>query len=597
MTRIGHQNLTASNRTGVIKYDRTLEYLVAFNNNPVPLFVRLGSPEIPNELNYDIAIPPNYIIAISVNSNQFGFRLGSTSVPITQITGNTVIEATIDEPPPSLGGVPINNASLSTADLLNGVPSFSGPTVYGPFNINQWGGIIINVIPSNTSGQGVIQIDVSPDGTTWTPYQTWAFWPNIPATILTPRVSQFVRITLNATAIVGEPVIAGKIGIRGSLTEITTPSYTPLGNAIIKNWAIAALGSQQFSFVTSGLPSVSIAGIPTAGSNANAVIQLLVEASSDNVNWRQVTVRKQFGSIGITLYRSFGNLDLFIRVTVGELANQGPSNGTLYLSIPREPDTASMLNNIYQTLGDQGNPNPTGNYNDIYHELDAIRISDASVDTKLTTTNVHLNNISANTSNINLNIASGNSVFSRLDTVNTNLGITNTNLGVINASLGSIFTAIGSTNTALGVVNGHLSNIETYTSSLYQRGINQSRPITDNTNIGAASTWTRGASGVALNNGEYIIEIFFSVQLDHTLLSNIPCYVAIGPFGSVGIAMAQMLIYNNDLTGAATFSNGGHATFRFDGKRVGGYVVPFNYNYIWYNLGVTGTAAATFICG
>lgn len=595
MTRIGHQNLTATNRTGIIAYDRTLEFLMMYNNNPVPLYVRLGSEEIPNEKNYDIAVPPNYIMAISVNSNQFGFRLGSSNVVVSQITGNTVIEATIDEEPPSLGGVPISQASLSTADLLNGIAIFAGTTIYGPFNINQWGGIIVNVIPNSTSGQGVIQIDISDDGTTFTPYQTWAFWPNIPATILVPRVSQFAKVTLNTTTIVGEPAIGGKASIRGSLTEITVPSYTPQGTAIAKNWAIAASGSQQFSFVTVGLPAVSIAGIATAGTGVNAIVQLLVEASSDNVNWRQVTQRRQYMSQGITLYRSFGNLALFMRVTIFEVSGVSPSNGTLNLSIPANPDTAAILNTIYQTLGDTSNPNPVGASEDIYHELDTIRQSNAA--------------ISTNTSNINLNIVNGTNP--KLDTLHTDLNTVNTNLGTLHADsvnvnnslttihgdLTTINTSIGSTNTALGTVNSHLNNMEIYESNLYQRGINQSRPVTDNTVIGGAGVWIRCAAGAVLNNSEYIIEVIYSVQINHTLVATIPCYIGIGPFAAVGIALGLFTVYNNDLTGGANFSNGGQAKFRFDGTRVGGYVVPVNYNYIWYNMGVAGVAASTFICG
>lgn len=393
MTRIGHQNLTSVRRTGVISYDRTLEFLVLYNNNPVPLYVRLGSPEIPNEFNYDIAVPPNYIMAVSVNSNQFGFRLGNSNVVITQITGNTVIEATIDEAPPSLGGVPINNASLSTADLLNGVPAFNGVTVFGPFNVNQWGGLIVNVIPTATSGQGVIQVDVSADGVTFIPYQTWAFWQNIPATILIPRVSQFCRITLNATAIVGEPAIAGNVSIRGSLAEIAIPSYTPQGASITKTYALAASGSQQYQFVTTGYPAVSIAAIATAGTGASAAITLLVEASSDLVNWRQVTFRTQRMTTGITLYRALGNLDLFMRVTVFEVGGISAANGTVYLSIPSEADTGAILNTIQQSLGDTGAPTNTNQ--DIYHELDNIRTGINTSNTNLGTSNANLAAINA----------------------------------------------------------------------------------------------------------------------------------------------------------------------------------------------------------
>ena len=455
MTRIGHQNLTSGKLTGTISYDRTLEYLVMYNNNPVPLYVRLGSPEIPNQFNYDIAVPPNYIMAISVNSQQFGFRLGASNVVVSQVTGTTVVEATIDEQPPSLGGVPINNASLSTADFLNGIPAFTGPTVYGPFNINQWGGIIINVIPSTTSGQGVIQVDISPDGTTFTAYQTWTFWQNIPATILVPRVSQFVRVTLNATAIVGEPVIGGVIGIRGSLTEITTPSYTPQGQSIVKSYALAASGAQQYQFVTTGLPAISLAAIATAGTGASAAITLLVEASSNLVDWRQVTYRTQRMSIGVTLYRALGQLDLFMRVTVFEISGISVANGNIYLSVPKEPDLGGILNTIQQSLGDVATP--INSRQDIYHELDAIFLQEVSANTNLSNINTTL------TTTIHNDLTT---IHNDLTTINTSIGGVTSAVNTVNTSVNGVISAVNNVTVALATSNVYLNNIATNTGAL-----------------------------------------------------------------------------------------------------------------------------------
>lgn len=371
MTRIGHQNLSAGNLTGVINYPRTIEYLVMYNNNPAPLYVRLGSPEIPNQKNYDIAVPPNYIMAISVNSNQFGFRLGDTGITTALLTGNTVIEGMIDEAPPALGGVPIQAASLATAELTNGLQTFAGVTTLTTFNLSLWGGLLVYVSPDVGSGQGVIQINISSDGATWKAYRTASFWPNIPVSITVPRVATFVQIILNATAIVGEPAISGVVLVRAALTEIGQYTYNPTANALVKTYNLVGIASQQYTFVTAGLPAVSVAAIATTGSTSSAAITFLVEATSDLVNWRQVTARDQLMSQGVTLYRALGNLDLFIRVTIFQLTAGQTGVGSVYMSIPFQADLGYILNTIQQSLGDKNAPSNTNQ--DIYHQLDTIR--------------------------------------------------------------------------------------------------------------------------------------------------------------------------------------------------------------------------------
>lgn len=590
MTRIGHQNLTAANRTGTISYDRTLEFLVLYNNNPVPLYVRLGSPEIPNEFNYDISVPPNYIMAISVNSQQFGFRLGSASVVTTLITGISVVEATIDEQPPSLGGVPINNASLSTADLLNGVPLFNGPTLYGPFNINQWGGLIINVIPSATSGQGVIQIDVSADGTTWIPYQTWAFWQNIPATILTPRVSQFARITLNATAIIGEPAIAGNVSIRGSLAEITTPSYTPQGTSIVKTYALAASGSAQYQFVTTGIPAVSIAAIATAGTGASAAITLLIEASSDLINWRQVTFRTQRMSTGITLYRAVGKLDLFMRVTIFEVGGISAANGSVYLSIPDTADTGAILNTIQQSLGDIGAPTNTNQ--DVYHELDNVRLNIGITNTTLGTTNTNLSTIN---SNIVVLLGTSGFLYPALISISTTIGSTNTLLGTTNTLLGTINTNIGSTNTLLTNINSLTNTTNTNIATILASQSRSSYMVTGSFVYNSAGAAFLNA-GFLLVQGSWIESCVLSVAGAAASFATFAFLEA--AYGTAGAPVAPSFYRCSPTLSAVTFA--GTASFqgsgemvKYDSLRSPGLVIPSGNQILWIRTG--GTAAAISI--
>jgi hypothetical protein len=508
MTRVGHQQLTAAKVTGIISYDRTLEYLVMYNNNPVPLYVRLGSPEIPTQRNYDIAVPPNYIMGISVDSNQFGFRLGADNVTLALVSGVTVIEGLIDEPPPALGGVPIQGASLATSDLGGGVRSFAGATMLGIYNLTLWGGLLFNLFPSATTGQGVVQVDVSSDGIAFTSYATYAFWQSIPFTLLMPRIGSFVRVTLNATAIIGEPAIAGSYTLRGTLAEITQLTYTPSSVSIVKNWNIGALGSQQFSFVTVGIPAVNIAGIALAGSGASTVIQALVETSDDLTNWRQVTTRIQSMSIGITLARSMGNLGIFIRITIFEVGGLSGSVGNLYLSVSPAPDIGGILNTIQQALGD--NDDPINNNQDIYHCLVHIEtwtgqgsVSVASIDTKMTTNNTMLGNINTNTSNthndllaISTQLSTTNSntsliatTNSTLSTINTSIGTTNTTLGTTNSSLSTINTSIGTTNTNLTTINTSIgttnSSLSTINTSI---GTTNTNLTTINTSIGTTNT-------------------------------------------------------------------------------------------------------------
>lgn len=557
MTRIGHQQLSQQNRTGVINYTRTIEYLVLYNNNPVPLYIRLGSPELPTQRNYDIAVPPNYIMGISVDSNQFGFRLGDDNVSVALITGITVIEGMIDEPPPALGGVPIVGASLATADLNNGYQQFSGSTIFGAFNLTLWGGMLITLFPDAGSGQGGIVITVSSDNVNYQTYATYAFWPSIPVSLLLPRIGVFVRIQVVPTTIVGEPVISGKIAIRGTLAELTQASYNPQSNAIVKNWAIAASGSQQFSFVTVGLPAVSIAGIATAGSGAGAIAQLLVEASSDNVNWRQVTQRRQYMSTGITLYRSFGNLDIFIRVTIFELSGSNASNGALYLSIQPEPDMAGILNNIYRTLGDTNNPNPIGAYEDIYHELDAIRLSDAN------------------------SAASLNTILTNLGTVISNQGTMITTLGTINGHDANIDTQT----VVLGTINTHLTNIDNQTLTPHQAQTRSENLFAITQAIaGPSGGWVLVANG-GLAGQAFISGVSVSMKMGGVAFADTLMGVAIGT--AIGAALALILHY---APGIPAINTAYFLTQHFGSIRSPGIAVgTFTSVYIQHNGAAGGT--------
>lgn len=564
MTRIGHQQLTVSKLTGVISYDRTIEYLVLYNNNPVPLYIRLGSPEIPTQRNYDIAVPPNYIMGISVDSNQFGFRLGDDTVTLALVSGVTVIEGLIDEPPPALGGVPIQGASLATSDLGGGVRTFAGAGVIGIFNLTLWGGLLFNLFPSNTSGQGVVQVDISSDGVTFIPYSTYAFWQSIPFTLLLPRIGTFVRFTLNTTTIVGEPAIAGSYTLRGTLAEVTQIGYTPNSTSIVKTWAIAASGSQQFSFVTSGLPAVSISAIETSG-GATPVIQLLIESSSDNVNWRVVTSRVEFLSTGVSLYRSFGNLGIFIRVTVSELGGAFASNGSLYMSIPAAPDTAGILNTIYKALGDQTTAVPVGSFPDMWHQLDAMRIGINTADTNLS------------------------SIITNTSATNTALGTVNTNLGTINTSLGNtgpIVTALSSLSSSLSTLHNdnivtispQLSTINTSIQTIAAAQARAAQP--------GAFQWVTTLSGTYYTAGSVLVPGDYLTQLQVSASSGLAAATCPGIEITIGTgtnAAVLQIIYRTYLAlfGQTGAWMGTGPVFTIGGTRSSGLIIPAGHTDLW----------------
>src|SRR5688572_15411484 len=81
----------------IVRQDVEAEYLIVNNDNPVPVYIRIGSPEIPNESNYDYVAPPNFIYPLPVSAREFGLRLGASNVNPTLITGTTVVEAVWNE--------------------------------------------------------------------------------------------------------------------------------------------------------------------------------------------------------------------------------------------------------------------------------------------------------------------------------------------------------------------------------------------------------------------------------------------------------------------------------------------------------------------
>lgn len=464
--------------------DIDFEAVAVVVNNPTasPVFIRIGAPDTPTETNADLFVPSGQNISHPASGYSFAATFGQATALASAAAALSGLFTTCiitflgaGETIPSYGSASFLTLSISE---LRPITAYAGVTVSPTFDIGAWGGALIYVNPDAASGQAVIAVEVSTNGMTFSPLGTYAIWPNVPSIITVPRVARYFRLTLNATAIPGEPGIVGSYSVRASLEEVQTLTYNPTGNTITKAYNIAPLGSQQWLFVVVGLPAVSIAAIATVGTGAASSITFLVEASSDLVNWRQVTARTQRMSSGITLYRALGNLDIFIRVAIFEIGNNAQV-GSLYVSSPSEPDLGYILNTIQQSIGD--NSAPTNTNQDVYHELDTIRTNIAATNTALGTVIADLVTINTSLGTLHTDLvgidaksqtqinflstintttqtmsATETSMDSRLTTINTavqssdaKLTTINTNITTVNTNLGTINTNILATNTAI----------------------------------------------------------------------------------------------------------------------------------------------------
>lgn len=373
---------------------------VLFIDNPTssPVLVRVGSPQIPNFANADYTVPALSAKVLPVNGQEFGLTFLDSLLLTVNASGNvtnicTVLVQTADEPVPNFGAA--NYQSLSTSELLQGYTTLAGPTTTTTFDIGPWGGALVSLIPSSGSGQGVIDVQTSADGVSFQSFGTWAFWPNIPAILLIPRTVRRFRVVFNATAIPGEPAIAGVYSIRATIAEIQNVAYNAKSASINKAYTVGVGGTSSNVICTVGLPGVSIGLNNATGTRGQLAIYVGQSVSGP---WRFVTEREQsLAGVANSIMRSIGQLDLFMDIRVLDTGATGLT-GTLTLSIPGIPDQIGALNRIDSKLGD---PLQTPNVNQsIYHELDTIRIytifnntSLANIDTYTVFNNTRLANI------------------------------------------------------------------------------------------------------------------------------------------------------------------------------------------------------------
>lgn len=370
--------LSASNPTAVVNlpWGPMGGAARVFISNPTGsvIAIRKGANDIPSAATADELVPGGGRLTIPVDGCAFGLALlnptasteGGQSLLSNLVSTATVSFMTADEPPPIFGAA--SYQSLSLSDLTGGFVAFAGG-VTQTVDVRAWGGAILTVLPSVGTGQGVIAVNISSNGVTFAPLGVWAFWPGIPVLLTIPRVVGWIQVTLNATAIVGEPAIGGSYAIRATLSEVQQLTYLPIGNSITKAVAAPSVGEQANIFVTVGVPAISVGFNRTTGTRA----QLILETSDTVAGpWRLVTYREQAvnGSLTSSIYRSSGNLGPFTRTRLLDIFGGGVT-GTLTLSMVVAPDENAMLQNIARSLGDPADGMPNVNQ-DIYRELASL---------------------------------------------------------------------------------------------------------------------------------------------------------------------------------------------------------------------------------
>lgn len=458
------KTLTPSAPSGSVSLDFDCVAVVVSNPTGSPVYLRIGGNDVPNETNADEIIPSATQRVISVGARWFGWTFGATGLLLAPAVSGLTTRATVTflgatERVPNLGSVSYQALSLSA--LTPGFVGFgptSSPVTSQTFNIAAWGGAHVYVLPSGTSGQGVIAANVSSDGQNWTPLAVYPFWPGVPATLTLPRAAEYLQIILNVTGIVGEPQIAGVYHVRATLAEINDVVYAPISGSISRPYNVPNLSSQEFILCTTNLRAISVGANNNTGNRAELIIWA---ASSPAGPWRLVAFREQTvsGSFYNSIYRSLGDLDLFTKISILDIGGGGVS-GNFVASIRQTADFSGMLQAIYQAIGDVGQP--TNANQSLFHLLqsavallttiDADTSLLSSVLSELTSIDGHLFNIdnntaalpatqgqiaantantATNTSNAVTQLASIDGKANNLATIATNTGNTNTNVAAI----------------------------------------------------------------------------------------------------------------------------------------------------------------------
>lgn len=378
----------------VVPVDLDFPAVAVAIQNPTssPVYLRIGAPDTPTETNADVVIPAATALTLPVQGYSFALALGDTSLIVQ--AGSAALSGLFSncevkflgagELIPAYGEYSF--LSLSIADLTPTPLPFVAPNTTSPtFDLLPWGGAVVYLLPSVSTGQGVVTIQASGDQSTWFNVVKLGFWPNVPLTINVPKVARYMRLIFNSTAIPGEPNIGGFYTVRASLSEINQVTYSAASGQISYGFSIPNLSSQSFYFCTIGMKSVSVKVVFSSGSQA----EMVWYTSSSLGNWGLVAYREQsVAGFYNSIFRSIGNLDSFLRVDLLEIANAGPIVGTISISVQADPDLTGMLQQIHSDLGDQGQPTNVGQ--SIYHRLVDIDNNTDQIEPKIDATNTLL---------------------------------------------------------------------------------------------------------------------------------------------------------------------------------------------------------------
>jgi hypothetical protein len=191
---------------------------------------------------------------------------------------------------------------------------------------------------------------------------------------------------------------------------------------------------------------------------------MVVEVSQNGIdNWRLIAFRETFldGSVFNSIYRTFGALDRYTRITVLNLDISPAQTGFLFVGSLANADLSGILQAIFASLGD--NRQPVNSGQSIYHLLAQI---DATLDTNQP------------------NLAQ---ILSILNTYQPAINSNVSQLATTNARLTSIETQI------IALVNGQNAGII---------------PLNFDVTIAAGSTWQ--AAGAFLNPTFYIVGVMMA---------------------------------------------------------------------------------------
>lgn len=388
-------------------------------SNPTgsPVYIKVGSVGAPDENTATTTIPANSKEVLPALGVEFAAAFANPSLLLTSTSGNLGKVCTIwflddDEETPTFGSAQF--LSLSLSELVAGDQPYVSATVSPIFDLSPWGGLIFSITPTVGVDQGIVQLRVSEDAVNFTVIRTWSLWPGVNLIISVPRTYRYVQLRF---VIALGSTFSGVYTARATMSEILQLSYSASGTSISNAYNVPNLNEQSFMYATQGIPQVAIALANTSGN----ALQMIVETSSDAIAWRFVWQREQ--NVGSLLYRTIfrtqGNLNNYLRIRILEIGNNGPVVGTLALSIPGEADNNLLLSQILTALGDIGSP--TSVNQDIYHELDTIRIN--SSDIRTNTSNIIINQNSQITLQTAANVAitSGNTLLAAGNVTTTNM--------------------------------------------------------------------------------------------------------------------------------------------------------------------------------